>query len=127
MGKITNYKWFTTETLTEFKDKIRDVENIGALSALFDNVYQELYSLVDKDYMDPKTNMPYNGNDEYRSLIKKELKLIKKAYKETKEYIILNNIIHPELLCIIFDQLLNLHYEVGVRRKQRLRNKHISK
>lgn len=121
MGKITNYKWFTTETLTEFKDNIRDIKDIGKLSALFDNVYQDLYSLVDKDYIDPKTNKPYRGNDEYRTLIKKELKIIKKAYKKTKEYILLNNIIYPELLCIIFDQLLNLHYEVGVRRKQRLR------
>lgn len=124
MGKITNYKWFTTESLTEFKNSIRDSESIGKLSTLFDNVYQDLYSLVSNDYRNPKTNEPYKGNDEYRTLIKKELKMIKKAYKEIKEYMILNNIMHPELLCIIFDQLLNLHYEVGVRRKQRLRNKH---
>ena len=124
MGKITNYKWFTTESLTEFKNSIRDSESIGKLSTLFDNVYQDLYSLVSNDYRNPKTNEPYKGNDEYRTLIKKELKMIKNAYKEIKEYMILNNIMHPELLCIIFDQLLNLHYEVGVRRKQRLRNKH---
>lgn len=114
--------WLTSEKLVDIKKEIRKLDTIGEIAKSFNEVYQKLSSIVANDYRDPKTFKPYDGNDEYRELIKKELLMIKRSFTQIKIYLLLNNMLDDrELLCIIFDQLLNLHYEVDIRMKQRLK------
>lgn len=122
MKNFNDNKWLTTETLVDHKKNIRTITNIGELSSIFNNIYQDLYATIDRDYRNPENNSPYTGNDEYRKIIKEELNHIRKIYKQIKKYILDNELQeHIGILYPVVDQLLELHYEAGIRYKKRLR------